>query len=91
MRIKCEIDEHNSYEVLFPNEYWDAQVEDGTTQTVNNYDQENRLASVFVDEPETYVYTCDADGLRRTVLESGGPRNVTMVWDGTDYLGEVES
>lgn len=68
-----------------------TQVEEGTTTTVNNFDQENRLSSVFVDDAETNVYWYDGDGLRRVMVESSGARRVTFIWDGTDYLGEVES
>jgi len=34
------------------------------------------------------TYTYSGDGLRRTKQEPGQPLR-TMVWDGSDYLGEV--
>jgi YD repeat-containing protein len=60
----------------------------GSLVTTCAYDGENRLASVSSPAGRsTYTYQ-GSDGLRRTKQEPGGPLT-TMVWDGSDYLGEV--
>ena len=51
------------------------------------YDDEDRL-TVEKQLPSSYsTYTYSGDGLRRTAFPAGGSLT-TMVWDGTDYLGE---
>ena len=53
-----------------------------------SYDKGNRL-TVHKDGSTVVSYTYGADGLRRTVYEPGGTVR-TMVWDGSDYVGEVD-
>ena len=53
------------------------------------YDNENRLTTVKFSNGTQSAYTFDGDaGLRRTAFEAGGTPTL-MIWDGTDYLGEV--
>ena len=57
-----------------------------------SYDMENRLAvhkqMVDSDDPVLRVasYTYDGDGLKRRELVNGAA--TTLIWDGTDYLGQ---
>ena len=50
------------------------------------YDKENRLSEHRQNAAiDTYLY--DGDGLKRVEIE--GASRTTLVWDGSDYLGEV--
>lgn len=57
--------------------------------TTNSYDRENRLLKVLNPTGTISTYSYAGTGLRRTKQEPGNPV-YTMVWDGSDYLGEVQ-
>jgi YD repeat-containing protein len=57
-------------------------------QTGYVYDGENRNVKVTYPDGTLSTYTYSGDGLRRTRQEPGKPVS-TMVWDGSDYLGEI--
>ena len=57
------------------------------TRTTNVYDNAVRLVNVKTGPSTISTYTYNRDGLRRTAFEAGEVLK-TMVWDGTDYLGE---
>jgi len=50
------------------------------------YDKNNRLPS-HAQSTVRNTFTYDGDGLKR--CEILGSSRTTLVWDGTDYLGEV--
>ena len=64
----------------------------GSVITNYSYDRENRLSVMQVGIDKT-SYTYDGTGLRRSRewIQSGAMKTTTYVWDGTDYLGEVNS
>ena len=70
--------------------------DDGSQTTENRggvttgyvYDDENRLTKITHPDATLSTYTYAGDGMRRTVHEPGTSIK-TMVWDGSDYLGEV--
>jgi YD repeat-containing protein len=57
-------------------------------QTGYVYDGENRLTKLTNPDGTFSTYTYAGGGLRRTAQDFGGTVH-TMVWDGSDYLGEV--
>ena len=67
-------------------------LEPGAEPVTMGYDMENRLAMhkqmVGSDDPVLSVasYTYDGDGLKRRELVDGAA--TTLIWDGSDYLGE---
>lgn len=69
-------------------------VTDGPADTViaMSYDKENWLVNhqetVGGDSGLPTQYTYDGDGLKRSEYQSPNPPT-TLIWDGTDYLGEV--
>ena len=52
------------------------------------YDPENRLKKVTYSDGAISTYAYVGDGLRRTRQDPGQAVS-TMIWDGSDYLGEV--
>ncbi len=52
------------------------------------YDKENRLKE-HVEGAVVNAFLYDGDGLKR--VEIGGSARTTLIWDGSDYLGEVNS
>lgn len=52
------------------------------------YDNENKLAKRTDPDLRIATYTYQADGLRRSKQEPGEALT-TFVWDGLNYLGEV--
>ncbi|MEQ1824130.1 MAG: hypothetical protein ABL949_16595 [Fimbriimonadaceae bacterium] len=61
-----------------------------STRTTDTFDKENRLIGQLVGASTRSTYTFDGDGQRRTAHENGGTLT-TMIWDGTDCLGEKNS
>ena len=62
-----------------------------TKLTTNTWDPENRLTGIQWKQKSSSglsTYTFSGDGLRRTAQEQGAGIS-TMVWDGSDYIGEV--
>lgn len=62
-----------------------------TRLTTNTWDPESRLTGIVWKQKSSSglsTYTFSGDGLRRSAQEQGGALT-TMVWDGSDYLGEV--
>jgi len=56
--------------------------------TTYMFDNENRLKTLTQSSNQVITNTCDGSGVRRTTQQQGGTVH-TMVWDGSDYLGEV--
>lgn len=52
------------------------------------FDCENRLKKVSYSDGAVSTYSYGGDGLRRTRQDPGQPVS-TVIWDGSDYLGEV--
>jgi len=52
------------------------------------YDGENRLKKVATPLFAVTTYSYGGDGLRRSYQKPEQPIN-TIVWDGSDYLGEI--
>jgi hypothetical protein len=50
------------------------------------YDKENRMKEIFEDAL-AHTFSYDGDGYKRTENKNGTV--TTIVWDGTDYLGEI--
>ena len=51
------------------------------------YDKENRLVSHITHDTATpTTYTCDGTGLKRAEITNSS--RTTLMWDGSDYLGE---
>jgi hypothetical protein len=61
-------------------------LEHGSVLTTTAYDKENRL-SIHAQNAGMNTFTYDGDGLKRS--EALGASKTTLVWDGSDYLGEV--
>ena len=62
-----------------------------TRLTTNTWDPENRLIGIQWKQKSSSglsTYTFSGDGLRRTAQEQGAGVS-TMIWDGSDYVGEV--
>jgi YD repeat-containing protein len=55
-------------------------------KTTMTYDKENRTKT-FAEDTVVQTYTYDGDGQKRTENKNGTV--TTIVWDGTDYLGEI--
>ncbi|HVT12599.1 MAG TPA: RHS repeat domain-containing protein [Fimbriimonadaceae bacterium] len=55
--------------------------------TSYTYDNENRLVSLTTAN-NVITNTYSGDGLRRSTWQTGQTVH-TMIWDGSDYLGEV--
>jgi hypothetical protein len=55
-------------------------------QTTMTYDKENRMKT-FAEATTIQTYTYDGDGYKRSENKNGVV--TTLVWDGTDYLGEI--
>ena len=53
------------------------------------YDGENRCLKVTLPDFSIVTNTYSGDGLRRT-YQDPGKHVFTQIWDGTDYLGEVQ-
>ena len=53
------------------------------------YDPENRLKKVTNPDSSLWTFTYSGTGLRRTRQKPGGTVG-TMIWDGSDYLGEIQ-
>ena len=54
------------------------------------YERENRLKKRTASEGTIMTNTYDPDGLRRT-RQKQGETVVTYIWDGSDYLGEMNA
>ena len=54
------------------------------------YDRENRMKKRIDSDGASTTNTFDGDGLRRT-QQRDKESVVTYIWDGSDYLGEVNS
>jgi YD repeat-containing protein len=54
------------------------------------FDRENRLKKRTDSDGTVMTNTYDGDGLRRT-RQKQGETVVTYIWDGSDYLGEVNT
>jgi YD repeat-containing protein len=65
-----------------------TQVNVNGVNTYYAYDGENRMTKRTDPDLRVATYTYGADGLRRSAVEPGGSVR-TMVWDGANYLGEV--
>ena len=55
-------------------------------QTTMTYDKENRMKT-FAEDATIQTYTYDGDGQKRSENKNGVV--TTLIWDGTDYLGEI--
>jgi hypothetical protein len=55
-------------------------------KTTMTYDKENRMKEFFEDAV-AHTFSYDGDGYKRTENKNGTV--TTIVWDGTDYLGEI--
>jgi hypothetical protein len=55
-------------------------------KTTITYDKENRMKT-FAEDTVVQTYTYDGDGQKRSENKNGTV--TTIVWDGTDYLGEI--
>ncbi len=53
------------------------------------YDEENRLLVIHHRQGARTSSTYSRDGLRRTFQLPSGP-STTMIWDGQDYLMELQ-
>ncbi|MBL8068453.1 MAG: hypothetical protein JNM28_08385 [Armatimonadetes bacterium] len=53
-----------------------------------SYDKENRMASIVDYNNQIATYTYSGDGLKRSEITGSGI--TTLVWDGSEYLGEVD-
>ena len=60
----------------------------GGVMTAYVYDKLNHLKKVTYSDGTLSTYTYNGDGLRYTRQEPG-QKVYTMVWDGTNYLGEI--
>ena len=58
------------------------------SRTTNVYDNENRLTNIKFPDGTRSTYSYNGDNLRRSKFEAGGTLT-TMIWDGSDYLGEA--
>lgn len=68
---------------------WNQTIEDRAgTATGYNYDRENRLQVLVEPDSSRTTMVYDADGLRR--VKQTASATTTYVWDGSDYLGEVQ-
>ncbi len=54
------------------------------------YDGENRLTKLTNPDGSVVTSTYQGDGLRRSKQEQG-QNPTTFIWDGSDYLGEVNT
>jgi len=52
------------------------------------FDNENRLKTMTSSDNTIMTSTYSGDGLRRSAQQQGQTVH-TMIWDGSDYLGEV--
>ena len=52
------------------------------------YDCENRMKKQTASDGSFFTCTYSGDGLRRTWQKAGSPVH-TMIWDGSNYLGEI--
>jgi YD repeat-containing protein len=50
------------------------------------YDKENRMKEFFEDAV-VHTFSYDGDGQKRSEKKNGVLS--TLIWDGTDYLGEI--
>lgn len=61
-----------------------------------SYDYENRLVENVLQAGRIATYTYSGDGLKRSEKVSPDPMSsdittlTTLVWDGSEYLGEYE-
>ncbi|MBL8067376.1 MAG: hypothetical protein JNM28_02920 [Armatimonadetes bacterium] len=53
-----------------------------------SYDKENRMASIVDHNNQIATYTFSGDGLKRSESTASGV--ATLVWDGSEYLGETD-
>jgi len=60
----------------------------GVMQTGYIYDGENRLTKLTNPDGTVLTNTYGGDGLRRTSQQPGGAVS-TMIWDGSNYLGQI--
>ena len=51
-----------------------------------SYDKENRMATL-AEDATLNIYTYDSDGFKK--VENVGGSLSTLIWNGTDYLGEI--
>jgi hypothetical protein len=58
----------------------------GANPVTMTYDKENKMKT-WRQGTTVLTYTYAADGLKRSEITGTG--TTTLVWDGTDYLGEV--
>ena len=50
------------------------------------YEKENRMKE-FYEDSVAHTFSDDGDGYKRSENKSGVV--TTLIWDGTDYLGEI--
>jgi YD repeat-containing protein len=61
----------------------------GGVQTGYTFDGENRMVLTVQPDGSRITMTYQGDGLRRS--KQSGAKPVTTIWDGSDYLGEVNT
>jgi len=64
--------------------------EQGGVNTQFLFDRENRLKKRTDSDGTVLTNTFDGDGLRKT-RQKHGETVVTYIWDGSDYLGELNT